>query len=123
MPIQLIETDEHVTYAEQLSSDDGPITLINTFHVAEEDVPALLDAWREDAHWMKQQPGYISTQLHRGIAGSTTFVNVAVWESARALGDAFRSPEFQRRIGHYPATATTSPHVFRKVAVAGVCTG
>jgi hypothetical protein len=35
---------------------------------------------------MKQQPGFISTQLHRGTAGSTTLVNVAVWESARALG-------------------------------------
>jgi Antibiotic biosynthesis monooxygenase len=46
---------------------------------------------------MKQQPGFISTQLHRSTAGSTTFVNVAAWESARALGQAFRSPEFQAR--------------------------
>ncbi len=44
---------------------------------------------------MKQQPGSISTQLHRGTAGSTTFINLAVWESATALGNAFRSPQFQ----------------------------
>lgn len=37
--------------------------------------PALLQAWENDANWMKQQPGYISTQLHRGIAGSTVFLN------------------------------------------------
>lgn len=70
---------------------------------------------------MREQPGYIRTQLHRGVAGSTTFVNVAVWESARALGAAFRSPEFQQRLAHYPDGASVSPHVFTKLAVPGVC--
>lgn len=58
---------------------------------------------------MRGQPGYIRTQLHRAVAGSTTVVNFAVWQSARALGAAFRSPEFQRRLAHYPDGATVSP--------------
>ena len=121
MSLQLIEMDEQVPFFAQLDQDTGPIVLINKFNVAEQDVQALLDAWADDAAWMKQQPGYISTQLHRGIAGSTTFINVAVWESATALGQAFRSPEFQARVAHYPDSTRAAPHVFTKVAVRGIC--
>jgi heme-degrading monooxygenase HmoA len=70
---------------------------------------------------MKQQPGFISTQLHRGIAGSTTFMNVAVWESASALLEAFGSPEFQGHVDRYPDTAIAAPHVFERIAVPGIC--
>jgi len=121
MSARLSEMDEQVGFISQLGDDDGPIVLINKFNVASNEVEALLSAWASDAAWMKQQPGYISTQLHRGTAGSTTFINIAVWESALALGAAFRSPEFQERVGHYPASTTTSPHVFKKVAVPGLC--
>jgi hypothetical protein len=50
-------------------------------------------------------------------------VNVAEWESARALGEAFRSPEFQSHAARYPDGAVASPHVFEKVAVPGICEG
>jgi heme-degrading monooxygenase HmoA len=121
MSARLSEMDATVTFLSQLDDDSGPIVLINKFNVDQHEVEALLAAWADDASWMKQQPGYISTQLHRGTAGSATFINIAIWESARALGQAFRSPEFQERVGHYPDSTTTSPHVFRKVAVAGIC--
>jgi quinol monooxygenase YgiN len=119
--MQLRETDEQVTYVRQLQQDTGPIVLINQFNVAPEDIDRLLEAWAEDAAWMKQQPGFISTQLHRGVAGSATLVNVAVWESARALGEAFSSPGFQRNIERYPESTVAAPHVFEKVAVPGIC--
>ncbi len=121
MTVQLIEMDQRVPFLSQLDSATGPVTLINTFHVGEAQVSALLAAWADDAAWMREQPGYIRTQLHRGVAGSTTFVNVAVWESARALGAAFGSPAFQSRLAHYPDGATASPHVFTKLAVPGIC--
>lgn len=121
MAPRMIQMDEQAPFHKQLEQDTGPIVLINKLTVAPGDVQALLDAWAEDAAWMKQQPGYISTQLHRGLAGSTTFINIAVWESARALGQAFGSPEFQARIARYPDSTTTSPHVFEKVAVRGIC--
>jgi heme-degrading monooxygenase HmoA len=119
--MQIREIDEKVTYLQQLDEDDGPVVLINQFNVAPEDVDRFLDVWTEDAAFMKQQPGFISTQLHRGTAGSSTFVNVAVWESARALGEAFRSPEFQEHTARYPGGAVAAPHVFEKVAVPGIC--
>jgi heme-degrading monooxygenase HmoA len=119
--MQLRNMDERVTYPQQLQEDTGPIVLINQFNVAPEDADGLLDAWAEDAAYMKRQPGFISTQLHRGTAGSSTFVNVAVWESARALGAAFSSPEFQQSVERYPESTVASPHVFEKVAVPGIC--
>jgi len=121
MAAQFAEMDDHVTFLQQLHQDTGPVVLINKFNVAPNDVDRLLQAWADDAAFMKQQPGFISTQLHRGIAGSTTFVNMAVWESAAALGRAFRSPEFQARAGNYPDSAVAAPHLFEKVAVSGIC--
>ena len=103
------------------AKNDGPIVLINQFNVAPEDAERFLEVWADDAAFMKQQPGFISTQLHRGTAGSSTFVNVAVWESSRALGEAFGSPEFQERAARYPESAVAAPHVFERVAVPGIC--
>jgi heme-degrading monooxygenase HmoA len=118
--MQLREMDEQVTYMQQLQEDAGPIVLVNVFNVAPEDTDRLVEVWAEDAAFMKEQPGFISAQLHRGTSGSSTFVNVAEWESARALGDAFRSPEFQGHVERYPDSAVASPHVFKKVAVPGI---
>ena len=119
----LRETDEQVTYAQQLQQDGGPVVLINQFNLAPGDAERFPELWAADAAFMRQQPGFISTQLHRGTAGSTTFVNVAVWESARALGRAFGSPEFQALHARYPDRTIAAPHVFTKVAVPGICLG
>ena len=121
MGITLAEMDDRVTYGQQLQEETGPVVLINTFNVAPEDAERLLAVWAEDAAFMKQQPGFIATQLHRGIAGSTTFVNVAVWESAGALRAAFSSPEFRAHAARYPDSTVTKPHLFEKVAVPGIC--
>jgi heme-degrading monooxygenase HmoA len=115
------EIDDNITYLEQLQQDGGSVVLVNQFNVAPEDADRLLRAWADDAAFMKQQPGFISTQLHRGTAGSSTFLNIAVWESAEALGRAFRSPEFQSRMGQYPESTVAAPHVYEKVAVPGIC--
>ena len=121
MAITLAEMDDRVTYVQQLQQETGPVVLINTFNVNPEEADRLLAVWAEDAAFMKQQPGFISTQLHRGIAGSTTFVNVAVWESAGALRAAFAAPAFRAHVAHYPASTVTKPHLFAKVAVPGIC--
>ena len=121
MTIKLAEMDPRVTFVQQLRQETGPVVLVNTFVVAPEDADRLLAVWAEDAAFMKRQPGFISTQLHRGIAGSTTFVNVAVWESAQALQAAFASPAFRAHAARYPDSAVTNPHLFEKVAVPGIC--
>lgn len=119
---KFIELDATITLADQLASDGtGPVILINTFVVPPEDADALLAVWCRDAAIMKRQPGFISTQLHRGIAGSGTFLNYAVWQSVAHFREAFANPEFQAQLGAYPDSATASPHLFRKVEVPGIC--
>jgi heme-degrading monooxygenase HmoA len=68
-----------------------------------------------------KQAGAISIQLHRGIAGSTTFVNVAVWESAQLLREALASSQFQANLALYPDSVLAKPHLFAKIAVPGIC--
>ncbi len=118
------DLDAVVSLADQMGSDaEGPVVLMNVFTVDSKDEDALIVAWSHDADFMKVQPGYISTQMHKGIAGSSTFINYAVWESVEAFRDAFMHPEFQSRINQYPDSAIASSHLFKKVAVPGHCVG
>jgi len=48
-------------------------------------------------------------------------MNYAVWQSVAAFRTAFTSPKFQTKLAAYPDHVTISPHLFRKVAVDGVC--
>ena len=113
--------DPKVPIQQQLGADAAPIVLVNVFTVDPADADALVAAWERDANWMKRQPGFISTQLHRAIGGSSAFLNYAVWESTEHFKAAFSNPEFQAMLGQYPASATASPHLFRKIAVPGIC--
>jgi heme-degrading monooxygenase HmoA len=119
--LQLSEMDDRVPLADQLTQEVGPVILINTFRVAPEDADALLEAWAADAAHLKGQPGFIAAQLHRGIAGSTVFCNLAVWESVQAFREAFGDPQFQATFARYPDSTVASPHLFQKVAVPGIC--
>ena len=107
---------------EQINADASPVVLVNVFQVDEDDIPKLLKAWEADANWMKQQPGYISTQLHQGVGGSTAFMNYAIWNSIEDFRNAFTHPDFQTALAAYPASAVASPHLFTKVAVPNLCT-
>lgn len=115
------ELDDKVTLAEQMEDTAGPVVLINLFTVEPGEDQALKEAWAHDADFMKAQPGYISTQLHQGIAGSSTFLNYAVWQDVQSFRTAFMSPEFQSRLASYPASAVARPHLFKKLAVANHC--
>ena len=102
----------------------SPVILVNIFNVAESDIPALLKAWEDDANWMKKQPGYISiTQLHQGIAGSTVFMNYAVWESVALFNAAFSHPDFKGS-GALPIfRSCLSAHLFTRLTVPNLCVG
>ena len=119
--LQRTEMDERIGLADQLVEEVGPVILVNTFKVAPEDIDELLQAWAADAALLKSKPGFISTQLHRGIAGSSVFLNTAVWESVEAFRNAFGDPMFQATFARYPDSTVASPHLFQKVAVPGIC--
>ncbi|MGI9512879.1 MAG: antibiotic biosynthesis monooxygenase family protein [Anderseniella sp.] len=120
--LKIEELDTVVGLADQMKSEEGPIVLINLFTVAPADEAALLKAWAHDADFMKAQAGYISTQLHAGIAGSCTFVNYAIWQDVASFRAAFTDAEFLKRLTNYPDSVVAKPHLFRKLAVENHCT-
>jgi heme-degrading monooxygenase HmoA len=105
----------------QIAVEASPVVLVNVFTLDAADEAAFLAAWQDDAMFMKQQPGFISAQLHRAIGDSCAYLNYAVWESTEAFRAAFSHPQFRAGLKAYPSSAVASPHLFQKVAVPGVC--
>jgi heme-degrading monooxygenase HmoA len=121
--LQLRPLDQNVPIFQQLSTESSPVILVNVFQVAEADIPALLKSRENDANWMKKQPGYISTQLHQAIGGSTLFLNYAVWESVAHFRAAFNHPDFKSSLEQYPSSTIASPHLFKRITVPNLCVG
>ncbi|MBP0111500.1 MULTISPECIES: antibiotic biosynthesis monooxygenase family protein [Bradyrhizobium] len=105
----------------QLGIDAGPVVLVNVFTLDNADEQSFLQVWQDDAAFMKRQPGFISTQLHRAIGDRPTYLNYAVWESSAHFRAAFTHPEFRSKISAYPSSAVASPHLFQKVAMPDIC--
>jgi heme-degrading monooxygenase HmoA len=105
----------------QLAVNAAPVVLVNVFTLDKADEQAFLEAWHDDALFMKRQPGFIATQLHRAIGESPTYLNYAVWESTFDFRAAFTHPEFIATLSAYPSSAVAAPHLFQKVAVPGIC--
>ncbi|MDB0573939.1 antibiotic biosynthesis monooxygenase [Ralstonia solanacearum] len=107
----------------QVAIEASPVVLVNVFTLDMDDEQTFLQAWKDDADFMKRQPGFISTQLHRAIGESPTYLNYAVWESTTTFRAAFTHPEFRAKLSAYPSSAIASPHLFQTVAVPGICVG
>jgi heme-degrading monooxygenase HmoA len=105
----------------QISIDASPVVLVNVFTLEPADEESFLKVWEDDAAFMKRQPGFISTQLHRAIGESPTYLNYAVWQSTADFRAAFTHPQFRAKLSAYPSSAVASPHLFQKVAVSGIC--
>ena len=105
----------------QVALDASPVVLVNIFTLDKADEQEFLKAWQDDALFMKQQQGFISTQLHRAIGESPTYLNYAVWETTSHFRAAFTNPEFRAKLSVYPSSVVGSPHLFQRVAVPGVC--
>src|SRR5919106_2063787 len=119
---KLVEMDERVSIFTQMEEDVGPVILINKFSVDPQELDQFLKGWAIEAEKFKEQPGFISTQLHKGIGGSGTFVNYAVWESAEHFKRAVNKVmDPQDRMSAYSRSTVASPHLFKKVAISGVC--
>ena len=121
MPLQIRPLDPAFPVERQVSLEANSIVLVNVFTLDKADEQPFLKAWQEDALFMRQQPGFISTQLHRAIGESPTYLNYAVWETTAHFRAAFTNPAFRAKLSVYPDTVVASPLLFQKVAVPGVC--
>lgn len=72
--VKEMKTEEHVV-------------LINPFTVPEGKIQESIVFWEKARDYLKKQPGYVSTKLHKSLKPDATFelINVAVWESAEAF--------------------------------------
>jgi quinol monooxygenase YgiN len=119
---KVVEMDEQVSVFSQMEENVGPVILINKFSVDPKDFDQFQKAWAEEAGKLKEQPGFIATQLHKGIGSSGTFVNYAVWESAAQFRKAVKNiMNPQNMMSAYPPSTVASPHLFKKVAVPRIC--
>ncbi|MGY3036473.1 heme-degrading monooxygenase HmoA [Bradyrhizobium sp. USDA 4354] len=113
--------DPNFPIERQLGIETSPVVLVNVFTLDQADEQSFLQVWQDDAAFMKRQPGFIATQLHRAIGDSPTYLNYAVWESTAHFRAAFTHSEFRSKISAYPPSAVASPHLFEKIAVPGIC--
>jgi len=124
---KFIEMDDRVKFKDQIEEKMlGSVILINKFNVKPNKVEQFLRDWAEDATNFKQQPGFISTQLHKGIGKSCVFINYAVWESIehykKAINKLLFSSQSQSPLLKYgDKSLVISPHLFTKIAVPGIC--
>ena len=119
---KMVEMDERVSIFAQMEDVKGPVILINKFSVKPEEFDQFLKGWAMEAEKFKQQTGYISTQLHKGIGESGTFINYGVWESIAHFKKAVANViNPQDPVSAFPPSTMVSPHLFKKVAVPGLC--
>ena len=118
----VIEMDENVSLSKQLQQDvSGGVVLIITYIVNPEDEEQFVKTWSAAAEISKKTSGLISAQLHKGIAGSRVYMSYHIFESTAAIKEQYKNPSFPSKLSEYPAGIVTSNHVFKKVAVPGIC--
>jgi heme-degrading monooxygenase HmoA len=88
------------------------VILINPFEVPQGLEEEALAYWERCADVLREQPGFLSTRLHRAITPDArfAFINVAEWESAEHFQSAVTSARFQavaaegvQKYPHHPA--------------------
>ena len=81
------------------------VVLINPFEVPEgTDDEAFLQGWERAAQYMGEQPGFVSTRLHRALSPDARFrfINIAEWASPADFQAAVTSEEFREIAQHGP---------------------
>lgn len=101
-----------------------PVTLINVFEVAAEDVDSFIEKWQVRAAIMAAAPGFRDSRLHRALTADARFqlVNVAHWDSAEQWQAAQSSPAFVASLNELrdqAFTFTASPALYGVVTELG----
>jgi len=73
---KFVQMDPNVSFDKQIVNNVAPVVLLSTFLVKHEHVEEFLAGFPKQFAIMRKQPGLISAQLHRGIAGSCLFMKL-----------------------------------------------
>lgn len=74
------------------------VTLINPFEVPEGKEEEALAFCHRVAEYMRKQPGFISTRLHKAVVPWARFylINIAEWQSVEHFETATSTEEFKK---------------------------
>jgi heme-degrading monooxygenase HmoA len=86
-------------------------TVIVAYQVAHEDCERFLDSWEKANGFLRDQPGFVGTALHRAVSANPDFrfVNVSRWEDEDAFRAAILRHDFQEasaRLAAFPIHAS-----------------
>ena len=121
--------DKNVTINDQMVEEEenkngDSVILINKFDVDPNKIEQFLKDWTEISSYFKQQPGFITTELYKGIGKSSVFVSYQVWKSIdhfkKESSIVLNSNEVQSRLAKYNDSLVISSHLFRNVVVPGI---
>ena len=127
--IKFIEMDKNITINDQMveekeNKNGDSVILINKFDVDPNKIEQFLKDWTEISSYFKQQPGFITTELYKGIGKSSVFVSYQVWKSIdhfkKESSIVLNSHEVQSRLAKYNDSLVISSHLFRNVVVPGI---
>lgn len=93
------------------------VILINPFEIPEGREDECLAFWEKAAEYMRKQPGFISTRLHRAIVPWARFslINMAEWESVEHFESAINHEEFKKLIAPYMEICPHFPGLYEVI--------
>jgi len=127
--IKFVEMDKNVTINDQIEKEQenkngDSVILINKFDVSPDKIEQFLKDWAETSSLFEQQPGFITTELYKGIGKSSVFVSYQVWKSIddfkKGSSSVLNSDDVNSRFDKYNDSLVISSHLFRKVVVPGI---
>lgn len=93
------------------------VTLINPFEVPKGKEKEALAFWEKVANYMRKQPGFIATRLHRAVVPWARFylINIAEWESAAHFEAVMNSQAFKELVGPHMEEFPHHPGLYEVV--------
>ena len=124
--IKFIEMDKNVTINDQIKEEQenkngDSVILINKFDVSPDKIEQFLKDWAETSSLFEQQPGFITTELYKGIGKSSVYISYQVWKSIddfkKGSSSVLNSDDVNSRLAKYNDSLVISSHLFRKAVV------
>ena len=127
--IKFVEMDKIVTINDQIKEEQenkngDSVILINKFDVSPDKIEQFLKDWAETSSLFEQQPGFITTELYKGIGKSSVYISYQVWKSIddfkKGSSSVLNSDDVNSRRAKYNDSLVISSHLFRKAVVPGI---
>ncbi|MFQ5915580.1 MAG: antibiotic biosynthesis monooxygenase family protein, partial [Nitrospinota bacterium] len=83
-------------------TEQEAVFMINVIAVPDTQAGEFLKRWDRITEYMRRQPGFVRTDLYRRFDDPVRWVNIAAFESIKAIRVAFSTEEFDRLAKDHP---------------------